>query len=57
MSAGPPPKPPSLVGEFVFFLRERKKWWLVPMVGLFLVFVALVFFGSSPLSTFIYTLF
>jgi hypothetical protein len=49
--------PPSLLAEFVDFLKHNKKWWLVPillMVGLFGVLLALASTGVAP---FIYTLF
>jgi uncharacterized membrane protein len=38
------------------FLRQEKKWWLVPLVVFFLVLAGLVFFtqGSPPLSPFMY---
>jgi hypothetical protein len=48
---------PSLVREFVVFLLENKKWWLLPiviMVGLVSVLVGLSSTGAAP---FIYTLF
>jgi competence protein ComGC len=40
------------------FLRERKKWWLVPIIVVMLVVgVLLVFAQGSALAPFIYTLF
>jgi hypothetical protein len=40
------------------FLKERKKWWLVPlMVLLVLITLFIVLGGSSALAPFIYTLF
>jgi hypothetical protein len=40
------------------FLRERKKWWLLPVVLVVLLFgIVLVFGGASALSPFIYALF
>jgi hypothetical protein len=48
----------GLLREFWLFLKEERKWWLVPMllvmaiVGIFVV-LALVFPGMAP---FIYTL-
>ena len=48
----------SIIKEFWAFLRERKKWWLAPIV-LFLVLLGavLVFAKGSPLAPFIYSLF
>ena len=40
------------------FLRERKKWWLVPIIVVMLVVGALLVFAQgSALAPFIYTLF
>jgi len=40
------------------FLRERKKFWLLPIVIVMLLFGALMVFAqSSALAPFIYTLF
>ena len=50
-------KQPSLVSEFVYFLRENKAWWLVPiLVALGLIGMA-AFLGGSGAAPFIYTLF
>ncbi|WP_394369430.1 DUF5989 family protein [Carboxylicivirga linearis] len=44
--------------ELFLFLKERKKWWLMPLIIIFLIFGALIFFTSgSALAPFIYTLF
>ncbi len=40
------------------FLKERKKFWLVPVVVVLLLLgILIVFGGSSALAPFIYTLF
>ncbi len=47
----------GLLGEFLQFLREEKKWWLAPlllMIGLLSLLVAV---SASPVAPFIYTLF
>lgn len=43
--------------EVVRFLRQEKKWWLIPLVVSFLILAALVFFtqGPAPLSPFMYS--
>ncbi|EMI16086.1 hypothetical protein RMSM_06993 [Rhodopirellula maiorica SM1] len=47
----------GFVQEFVLFLRENKKWWLVPLIGsLSLIGVIAALAGSSA-APFIYTLF
>lgn len=47
----------GLVSEFVAFLGENKKWWLVPLLLGFAIVGALVAFGSSAAGPFVYTLF
>ena len=47
----------GLVGEFVEFLRDNKKWWLAPIVISVLGLGALVLLGGSAAAPFIYTLF
>jgi drug/metabolite transporter superfamily protein YnfA len=44
--------------EFWQFLREEKKYWLMPIVIVFVLFGLLIVFGqSSAMAPFIYTLF
>jgi hypothetical protein len=44
--------------EFLLFLRQEKKWWLVPLVlVLLLLGMFLVFGASSPLAPLLYPLF
>ena len=48
----------SLLLELWAFLRERKKFWLLPIILTMLLFGALMVFAqSSALAPFIYTLF
>ena len=48
----------SLVKEFFLFIRQEKKWWLIPLISMLLLLGALVLFaGSSPLAPFLYPLF
>ncbi len=48
----------SLAKEFILFIKQEKKWWLIPLVlVLLLVGVLVVFASSSPLAPFIYPLF
>lgn len=49
--------PPSLIKEFLYFLTENKKWWLVPLIVIFLLLGLLAFLGSSPLAPVIYPIF
>jgi len=44
--------------EFWQFLREEKKYWLMPIVIVFVLFGLLIAFSqSSAMAPFIYTLF
>jgi hypothetical protein len=44
--------------EFLQFLKQEKKYWLMPMVVVFVLFgLLLVFAQSSAVAPFIYTLF
>jgi hypothetical protein len=48
----------AIVKEFWSFLRERKKWWLAPIVIFLLVLGGLLVFAKgSALAPFIYSLF
>jgi uncharacterized protein DUF5989 len=48
----------SFIAEFWEFLRERKKFWLLPLVILMLVFGGLVIVTKgSAIAPFIYTIF
>lgn len=48
---------PSLVSEFLGFLRHNKKWWLTPIVIALLLLGILVVLGATGAAPFIYTLF
>ena len=48
----------AILKEIWQFLRERKKWWLVPLIVMLLLLSALIIFSQgSALAPFIYTLF
>lgn len=48
----------AILREFWDFLRERKKWWLAPVVVTLVLLGALCFFTQgSAVTPFIYTLF
>jgi hypothetical protein len=48
---------PGLVSDLWGFLRENKKWWLLPIILTLLLVTALVMVSGGPLAPFIYTLF
>ncbi len=47
----------SLVREFWDFLKHNKKWWLTPIILVFLLVGALVMLGATGVGPFIYALF
>ena len=48
----------ELLLELWAFIRERRKFWLIPLVALMLLFGGLVFLTKgSALAPFIYTIF
>ncbi|WP_231563291.1 DUF5989 family protein [Salegentibacter sp. Hel_I_6] len=48
----------EFIKEFFLFLKERKKWWLVPLMLIFLILGSFIFItNGSALAPFIYSLF
>ena len=47
----------SIMQEFLVFIVEDKKWWLIPIVLVLSAVGLLVLFGSTGAAPFIYTLF
>jgi hypothetical protein len=48
----------GIAGELLSFLVANKRWWMLPMIGVLLLFgVLLVVAQSSAIAPFIYTLF
>ena len=39
------------------FLKQRKKFWLLPLIVIAIMFGALMIFAPSAIAPFIYTLF
>jgi hypothetical protein len=49
---------PGIVGEYLVFLKQSKKWWLWPIFIFMFLLGGLIFLTQgSALSPFIYTLF
>ncbi len=44
----------GFVSELWTFLKTNKKWWLLPIIIVFLIFGLLVFLGGTGLAPFIY---
>ena len=48
----------QVVREFASFLKQEKKYWLAPIIVIFVLFALLIVFSqSSAVAPFIYTLF
>jgi hypothetical protein len=47
----------GFLSDLWFFLKTNKKWWLIPIIALFLIAGLLVLLSSTGLAPFIYTLF
>ena len=48
----------AIVAEFFAYMRARKKWWLLPIVLIVLVFGGLMIIAQgSAVAPFIYTVF
>ena len=43
--------------ELLHFLRRTRKWWLIPILCVLLIFGVLVFLSTTAAAPFIYTLF
>ncbi len=47
----------NVLAELWHFLRTSKKWWLLPILLMLMVFGGLVFLSGTAAAPFIYTLF
>ena len=47
----------SFFAEYLYLLKQNKKWWMLPLVVLLLGFGVLMVLGSTGAAPFIYTLF
>lgn len=47
----------GIVGSLWGFLRDNRKWWLLPILISFLLFGVLLFLAASGAAPFIYTVF
>tara|TARA_R110002049_G_scaffold2750_10_gene22436 strand:+ start:74975 stop:75187 length:213 start_codon:yes stop_codon:yes gene_type:complete len=50
-------KPISLVREFLIFIKEEKKWWMIPILLVLAVLGIAAALTSTGAAPFIYTLF
>ena len=54
---GIPQSSPGFFSDLLYFARTHKKWWMIPIVSLLLLFGALMLLGGTAGAPFIYTLF
>ena len=47
----------GFAGELWGFLKQNKKWWLLPILVALLIFGLLILLSGTGLAPFIYTLF
>jgi hypothetical protein len=47
----------NLLSEFMGFLKQNRKFWLLPLILVMLALAALLILSSSAAAPFIYTLF
>lgn len=47
----------GLIKEFVHFFKEKKSYWVLPLVIVLAVLLGLVILGGTSAAPFIYTLF
>jgi uncharacterized protein DUF5989 len=47
----------SFLGELWGFLNSTKKWWLLPIIVVVVLFGLLIFLSGTGVAPFIYTLF
>ena len=47
----------GLLAELLGFLNATKKWWLLPIILVIVVFSVLIFLSGTGVAPFIYTLF
>lgn len=52
-----PVREKGVLGEFLGLLMDNKKYWMLPIILLLLVFGVLVILSGSSAAPFIYTLF
>jgi hypothetical protein len=48
---------PGVAGEFFLFLKENKKYWLIPLIAGLLGIGLLALLGGTAAAPFIYSLF
>ena len=47
----------GIVSEFLAFLKQNKKWWMLPIVAIILLFGLLLILAGTGAAPFLYSLF
>lgn len=47
----------SFVSDYLYFLKNNKKWWMLPLLIILLAFGSLMILSATGAAPFIYTLF
>jgi hypothetical protein len=47
----------SFISEYLYLLKQNKKWWMLPLLVILLGFGLLMVLSSTGAAPFIYTLF
>lgn len=47
----------GILSEILSYLRDSRKWWMLPIVVVLVLFGALIVLAGTGLAPFIYTLF
>jgi hypothetical protein len=47
----------SFLSDYLYLLRNNRKWWMLPLLGLLLILGMLTLLSSSGVAPLIYTLF
>ena len=47
----------GFVSELLYFLRTSRKWWLLPILVILVLFGVLLLLSSTAIAPFIYTIF
>ena len=56
-SPGTKPRRRGVVAQFGRFLLENKKWWMAPIILIFLLLMAVVFLSATGVAPVMYTIF
>ena len=47
----------SFLSEYIYLLKNNKKWWMLPLILVLLAFGVLMVLSSTGVAPFIYTVF